>query len=124
MTRSVTLRMVATGAVELEQPFPLEAVVGLFFFRGIDKVIGGVPILNTLLLGSDENLVPAYFSLEGPWGDPKARLIPMKSFLAGPASIVVEGVPTFVRGGLDRLGRLFSLRPSAREEPAAPDPAS
>ena len=116
-----TLRLVATGSVALQKPHTMEVVAGLFLFRGIDKVIGSVPILSTLLLGSDENLVPAYFSLEGPWEDPRARLIPIKTFFAGPASIVVEGLPLFVRGGLDRLGRLFSLRPSREGGRAVPE---
>ena len=116
-----TLRMVATGSVELGSPHPVEAVVGLFFFRGIDVVLGKVPILNTLLLGSDESLIPAYFSIEGPWKEPNADLIPVKSLLAGPASFVVEGVPGFVRGGMERLGQLFSLKPS--ESPAPRDNA-
>ncbi len=115
-----TLRMVATGGVELAPPYTMEIVAGLFLFRGIDKVIGTLPILSTLLLGSDENLVSAYFSLEGPWSDPDADLIPIKTFLSGPASIVAEGVPNFVFGGLSRLGRLFSIRPKAGAEPEDP----
>ncbi len=114
-----TVRMVATGGVELAPPYTMEVVAGLFFFRGLDKVLGGVPILSTLLLGSDENLVSAYFSLEGPWNDPDADLIPIKTFLAGPASIVAEGVPNFVFGGLSRLARLFSIKPAKRDEPKA-----
>lgn len=111
-----TLRLVATGSLHFETPNRLEAVVGLFFFRGIDKVLGSVPILSTLLLGSDENLVSAYFSLEGRWNKPRAKLVPVKTLLDGPGNIVVKGVPTFVRGGLTRLRRVFSTRSSKRRK--------
>jgi AsmA-like C-terminal region len=103
-----TERMVGTGAVDLIDPaHRLEAVVGVFFFRTLDVVIGKLPILNTFLLGPDDNLLSAYFSLEGPWADPEARLVTSKTLAQGPASFMVQGVPTFVRSGLSQLRRLF-----------------
>jgi hypothetical protein len=78
-------------------------VVALFFFRNLDSLISKVPLLNRVLLGEDENLINAYFALSGPFGEPKARLIPVKTLSSGPASFMLEGFPAFVRGGLSRL---------------------
>lgn len=98
------LRMVATGRVDVvEPPHEMEAVVGIFFFPILDTMIGKVPVLNRLLLGPDQNLVSGYFALTGPWESPQANLIASKSLATGPASLLLEGVPSFVRGGLDRI---------------------
>ena len=107
-SRSVRLdgpavRLIASGELGLVSPYPVEAVVGVLFFRRLDSVIRRVPYLSRMLLGSDENLVNAYFALEGPWSAPEARLVPIKSLAAGPASFILEGFPSFVRGGLSRL---------------------
>ncbi len=118
------LRMVATGSIHLlEKPLQVEAVVGLFFFRTLDRVLSALPLLNTFLLGSDENLVGAYFAIQGPWGDPEAKLIPTKSLATGPASFVLEGVPNFVKSGLGQLARLFSPRASPSEGAQNGNPA-
>ena len=66
-------------------------------------MISRLPLLNRVLLGEDENLINAYFALSGPLGEPEARLIPVKTLSAGPASFMLEGFPAFVRGGLSRL---------------------
>lgn len=114
-----SLRMVGTGRVDLVGPEHLfEAVLGIFYFRTLDRVIGVFPILNRMLLGPDENLISTYFALNGPWGKPDARLIPVKSLASGPASFVLEGFPAFVRGGLTLIERMFG--PEA--PPIAPDP--
>ena len=100
---SPSLRMVAAGELGLARPNPLHATVGVLFFRRLDSVIQRLPILSQVLLGPDENLVNAYFALEGPWDGPEARLVPMKTLAAGPASFVLEGLPSLVRGGFSRL---------------------
>src|SRR5690606_14324469 len=113
------VRMVATGSVDaVSHPHPVEAVVGLFFFRTIDAVISRVPIVNRLILGRDDNLVAAYFAVSGPWSEARADVIPVRSILS-PASIVTEGVPGFVRSGLATLERLLG-----GQAPAPPDPAA
>lgn len=102
-----TLRLVATGRIDAVDPErPLEAVVGVFFFRKLDAVINRVPVLNRLLLGSNENFVAAYFALDGPWAKPRARFIPLKSLTAGPGSVVI-GLPGFVGSNLQRLQSLI-----------------
>ncbi|MEN8182103.1 MAG: AsmA-like C-terminal region-containing protein [Myxococcota bacterium] len=102
--RGPWLRALASGEVDLvHPPHPAESVVALFFFRNLDNMISKLPLLNRVLLGEDENLINAYFALSGPLGKPQARLIPVKTLSAGPASFVLEGFPAFVRGGLSRL---------------------
>ncbi len=106
-----TLRLVGTGSFDTREPgTPLKAVMGVFLFRGMDAALRKVPILGNLLLGSDESLVPAYFSLSGPYDKPEAKLIPIKTLAGGPASFMVEGVPGYVKSGITNLARLFSLR--------------
>ncbi len=111
-----SVRFIATGEIGLVAPFPIESVVGVLFFRRLDAVIQRLPYLNRMLLGSDENLVNAYFALEGPWSGPEARLVPIKSLASGPASFLLEGFPSFVRGGLSRLR---SILPGGDAGPAA-----
>lgn len=116
-----SLRMVGTGRVDLVGPQHLfEAVLGIFYFRTLDRVIGAFPILNRMLLGSDDNLISTYFALSGPWGKPSARLIPVKSFASGPASFVLEGLPAFVRGGLSVIEEI--LTPDAPRHTPDPEP--
>jgi hypothetical protein len=47
------LRLVGTGRVNLvEDPHDVEAVIGIFYFRALDRVISVFPLLNRMLLGS------------------------------------------------------------------------
>lgn len=113
------LRAIASGEVDVVQPpHATESVVALLFFRNLDKMIAKLPVLNRVLLGEDENLINAYFALSGPLGQPEARLIPVKTLAAGPASFVLEGFPAFVRGGLSRLLSVLSPGSSAGEQGA------
>jgi hypothetical protein len=113
------LRAMVSGEVDvIHSPNPTESVVALFFFRNLDSLISKVPLLNRVLLGEDENLINAYFALSGPFGEPKARLIPVKTLSSGPASFVLEGFPAFVRGGLSRLR---SVLPGGGSESPVPE---
>ncbi len=112
----------ALASVEIDAvnpPHPTDSVVAVYFFRTLDDVISLFPILNRVLLGEDANLISAYFALRGPLGSPEARLIPVKTLSAGPASFVLEGFPAFVRGG---LGVLRSVLGPDRA-PSVPDVA-
>ena len=98
-----TLRMGATGQGGAVEPYALEGVVGLFFFPGLDSLIDKVPILNRVILGRNGNLVGAYFTITGRWGEPEASLIPIQSIATGPAGFLTEGLPGFVLGGIKRI---------------------
>jgi hypothetical protein len=92
------LRLLATGHVDALDPrHPVQAVVGIFFFKALDRVIGVVPVLSDLILGEDHNLMGAYVEVTGAWADPEASLVPLKTVASGPASFAMEGVPRFVR---------------------------
>ena len=113
-----SLATVVSGQVGLTPPYDVEAVVGMFLFRTLDSLIDRVPVLNRVILGRDKNLVGAYFAMTGTWKEPKAQLVPIKSFAEGPAHFMLEG-PGFLWSGLKRLDSLLSPAspaPSASEE--------
>jgi hypothetical protein len=122
-------RLVATGDVDIvDAPNPVNAVVGVFFFKTLDTVIGAVPLVNRILLGKDENLMAAYFALSGPWKQPSARILPSTLLTSGPVGIVTDGLPGFVRSGIGTLWRLLGGgaedgKPEPPPEPASPSEA-
>jgi hypothetical protein len=110
-----TLRMGATGKGGVVEPYALEGVLGLFFFPGLDSLIDRVPILNRVILGRNNNLVGAYFSITGAWGEPEASLIPIQTLATGPTGFLTEGIPGFVLGGIRRIQSV--VLPSEEAEP-------
>jgi len=118
-----SLGMVASGQVGAVRPYDIEAVVGLFFFPTLDSLINRVPVLNRVILGQDQNLMGAYFAMTGSWKQPRAQLIPIKSFAEGPAHFMLEG-PEFIWSGLRRLEALLnpSSNPPAAAEAGEPGP--
>ncbi len=121
------LRVFADGTLSLASPtHEIKAHVVLFLFRQIDNLIGKIPVLNLLLLGSNENLMAAYFDLSGPWADPNATLVPLRSLATGPASLVFEGLPFLVRKSLQAIGAIDGdvgrapARPFSAEPPPPP----
>jgi hypothetical protein len=102
------LRVFADGKIDLAHPtHRVDADVALFLFRHLDQAIDLIPVLNMLLLGTDDNLVAAHFELSGPWDETEAKLVPLRSLSAGPASLVVEGIPNIVRKGFNAIGAIF-----------------
>lgn len=118
-----SLRVAVTGQAEAVAEHRVEAVMGLFFFRTLDALINRVPVLNRFILGEDENLLGAYFAMTGTWSQPKATLIPVKSFAEGPVHFMLEG-PSFVWNGLRRLESLLSGLNDAPAKPAEEEPES
>jgi hypothetical protein len=116
------MRLIASGDVALlEETHPVDAQVALFLFRQIDRAVGTIPLMNVLLLGTNDSLLGAYFELDGPWARPESRLVPLRSLSsAGPASAVLEGVPSLLRRGLRALG--WTPQGRAEAKPAAPAP--
>ncbi len=116
------LRVFASGDLSLASPaHDVDAHVVLFLFRQIDNVIGRIPVLS-LLLGPNENLLAAYFNLTGPWAEPEATLVPLRSLATGPASLVVEGVPFWVRRGLQAIGAIDGDAVGAPARAFSPEP--
>lgn len=109
-----TFRVGAAGRLEVENPHQLEAVAGIFFFPALDRIIDRLPLVNRVLLGSNRNLVGAYFALEGAVKKPKARIVPVKSITEmGPANFVIDGLPEFVWGGIRRIQSVLLPRADA-----------
>jgi hypothetical protein len=112
------VRAFASGGVEIARdPFDLDVDVVLYLFRPVDFVLEKIPLLNVLLLGPNDNLVAAHFTLRGPWAKPDATLVPHRSLTRGPATMVFETMPALVRRGLQAIGSLIT-----DDEPAAPEP--
>lgn len=130
------LRVFASGTLDvLRPPHVVDAQVALFLFRQIDKVIGKIPIVNMLLLGSNDNLIAAHFMLAGPWEEPEVTSVPLKALASGPASIVEQGpasvvletLPMFMMKGVEAIESMLRLgKPTAAESspdgPAAAEP--
>lgn len=116
-----TVRMAAQGTISATKPHAVDAVIGLFLFPGLDSLVDRLPLLNRVLLGPDGNLVGAYLAMEGPFGEPRARVIPIRSIATGPASLVFERIPGLLFGGLRALrGALVPPAPPAPSEAADP----
>jgi hypothetical protein len=130
------LRVFASGELDLlRPPHEVDAQVALFLFRQIDNILGKIPIVNILLLGTNNNLLGAHFRLAGPWQDPKATAVPLSALASGPASIVEQGpasmvlqsIPMFMMRGIQAIESMLGLGRSqqqeqVRKEPAVPQP--
>jgi len=104
------VRAFASGDVNVgSDPHNIDLEVVLFLFRPVDTVLEKIPLLNIVLLGPNENLLAAHFELEGPWKDPTARLVPLRSLASGPGSLVFETLPALLQRGIKALGAWFSL---------------
>jgi hypothetical protein len=131
------VRVFASGEVDLlRPPHQVDAQIALFLFRQIDKILGKIPIVNLLLLGTNENLVGAHFQLTGPWEDPQATAVPLRALASGPASIVEQGptslvlesIPMFMMKAVQVIESMLGLGESPKEkqvgkEPFVPEPS-
>ena len=115
------LGVLASGKIELmSKGKVIDGKVALFLFPKLDRVIGKIPILSRLLLGTDANLVAAYFQVKGPWANPEVKPILLPGS-AGSTSVVLQSVPLFVKRGFKALGSLVLPEPA---EPDVPPPAA
>jgi hypothetical protein len=123
------LRFFAAGRVELsKEPHFLDAEVAIFLFRQLDRALGEIPILNWVLMGRNQNLMAAYFQLKGPWDEPVARVLPLRSISQGPPGDMIKAIPDVVQRGLGVLGKLLrggsepELEPPASQRSGVPEP--
>ncbi len=118
------LGVLASGGVDLmSEDKWMDGKVALFLFPKLDNVLGKIPILNLILLGTDSNLVAAYFHVSGPWGKPEVKPILLPGS-AGPTSVVLQGVPMFVKRGFKALGSLILPDSSESETPPPAESAT
>ena len=74
---------------------------------------------------TDANLVASYFQITGAWKEPNVKPILLPGS-AGPASVVLQGVPMFVMRGINALGSMIRPDSPAPAEPVpieSPSPA-
>jgi hypothetical protein len=117
------LRVAVNGRVGAVSPNDVEGVMALFFFRTVDRAIGAVPLVNRMLLGKDKNLLGTYVALSGPWNGMQARVLPVRTIAQGPASVVTEGVPTALQGGVRVIQRMLEATPLPSATSRVPRPA-
>ena len=125
------MRVFATGDIDLIGPeHEVDAQVALFLFRQIDLILEKIPIVNFLLLGTNDNLIGAHFRLAGPWEDPQATAVPLRALASGPASIVEQGptsvvlqtIPMFMMKGIEAIESMLNLGKSSNPAPGASAP--
>jgi hypothetical protein len=115
------LRMFVSGELDLlREPHLIEAELALFLFRHIDQALVNIPIVNALLLGGNDNLMAAYFSLTGPWEDPVARPMALRTLTESPAGDVLTGIPRVVAQGLRALGTILGGGGDTRDSKPSP----
>ncbi len=86
------MRVLVEGEVDLAGPsHELRAQVALILFRKLGRVLEKIPILGLLLLGTDNSLMAAYFEIAGPWAEPEAKLVPLRSLATSPPGLVIGG---------------------------------
>jgi len=113
------LGVLASGSIDLASDTKeIDGKVALFLFRKLDRVLSMIPILNLILLGTNDNLVASYFQVTGPWGEPKVKSILLPGS-AGPTSMVLQGVPMFVMRGINTIRSIFT--PEEPEQLPPPD---
>ncbi|MEE8581856.1 MAG: AsmA-like C-terminal region-containing protein [Myxococcota bacterium] len=108
------MRIFASGHIDVDStPARLEAVVGVFLLRQADLVLGNLPIIRSLIPGSNKGLVGAYFEVSGSLEDPEVTTLPAKT--------LVEGMPSIVKAPLKVLQ--FLLGGSGKSPPERPTSA-
>ncbi|MCA9773645.1 MAG: AsmA-like C-terminal domain-containing protein [Myxococcales bacterium] len=69
---SKTMKVRAAGEVLLPSE-TMDMVVEVQPLERFDRIVGGIPIVGTILTGPDRNrkVLAVYYRIEGPWDDPK-----------------------------------------------------
>ncbi len=112
---SPILRGAASGSAMLSGKGELDVVLGIFFLPRIDNLLEKIPVLSRVVLGNDNNLIGAYFSVKGELKKPKARLAPLRSLAKGPAGVVLE-MPMRILGGMKAIQEIVLPRKQSKTE--------
>lgn len=95
------LRVYAKARIDTNpRPVPIRAVVGIFLFRAPNEILSNVPILRSLLPGSERGLIGAYFKVDGAIREPEVEALPLASFLTA--------VPSAIKTPMKVLQYLFN----------------
>lgn len=82
------------------RPVEIRAVVGIFLFRAPNEILSNVPILRSLLPGSERGLIGAYFKVDGAIREPEVEALPLATFLTA--------VPSAIKTPMKVLQYLFN----------------
>lgn len=82
------------------RPVEIRAVVGIFLFRAPNEILSNVPILRSLLPGSERGLIGAYFKVDGAIREPEIEALPLATFLTA--------VPSAIKAPMKVLQYLFN----------------
>ncbi|MCP5045390.1 MAG: hypothetical protein GY944_30550 [bacterium] len=79
------LRVFVSGRFDFAKPgHEIDAEIGIFLFRQVDRLLGNLPLLGSLIPGGkDRGLFGAFFDVEGTLEDPVLTAMPMKSLTDG-----------------------------------------
>lgn len=103
------LRVYAKARIDTNpRPVEIRAVVGIFLFRAPNQILSNVPILRSLLPGSERGLVGAYFRVGGAIGEPSIDALPLETFLTA--------VPSAIKTPMKVLQYLFNRDGKAGDE--------
>jgi len=106
------LRVLAAGQVDLlSEEKTSDLLLAFLFLETVDRMIERLPILGEWMLGDDKSLVTLYLRLDGPWENPRARVVPpaMVQNAAGWAGRIVAT-------GAKQLLRILTMGGSRPEE--------
>ena len=105
------LRTYARARIDTNpHPVDIRAVVGIFLFRAPNEILSSVPILRSILPGSDRGLIGAYFKVDGALKEPRIEALPLATLLTA--------VPSAIKTPMKVLQYLFNR--DAPEKPPHP----
>ena len=83
------LRIFANARIDTTtKPADIKAVVGIFLFRASTEFLENLPLVRSLLPGSDRGLIGAYFEVEGPLAEPRIDALPLKTLMSSVPSAI------------------------------------
>jgi len=108
------LRIFASGRFDFAKPGrAIDAEIGIFLFRQVDRLLGGLPLLDNLIPGGrDRGLFGAFFEVSGTLDDPVLDALPMKSLTDG------VPLPDLVKAPFSAIRQAFTAEESDEEASA------
>ena len=95
------LRVYASVVIDtVAAPAQIRAVVGIFLFRTTREIIGNLPLVRSLLPGSEHGMVGAYFQVDGHVAAPDVEALELRTLLSG--------VPNVIKAPFKILRQLFA----------------
>jgi hypothetical protein len=96
------LRVYANVRLDTKKsPGHIRAVVGVFLFRRPNQILSSIPLLKSILPGSDRGLIGAYYKVKGPLDNPDVDPLPLKTLMSS--------VPDAIKAPFKTMQILFGL---------------